>query len=103
MTSSWEDASRCPADQSPGKEQGKRPFNGGQLITLTCQNTRCEYNDTGWVVQIRPDGTIPEPTTERDKFFPKLAGWQKERARDRIQNLEDQLKHEMLPGGEIRR
>jgi len=107
MASSWEDARRCPSDESPGEIVGRRPASresgaapGSQLVTLQCKNTRCAYHETPWVVQINPDNTIPDPITDREKFFPKLPGGQ--RARDVVDMLTRQVERETKPGGEIR-
>jgi hypothetical protein len=54
-----------------------------------------------YLVQINPDGTIPEPTMERDKFFPAVAP-PSQRVRDQARILEEQIKREQKPGMEIR-
>jgi len=77
--------------------------NGGQLVTLTCPNERCEFHEVGWTVQVRPDGTIPDAVApgEREKNFVSQPG---ARARgQRIRELlAEQVELELRGDGEIR-
>ena len=63
----WEDARRCPACNTPGKETGKipAPSGNGNLITLHCVNSQCKDKLIPWYVQVRSDGTIPDPTVHK--------------------------------------
>jgi hypothetical protein len=103
MTATWDEASRCPRHQLTGKEESRRPMKGGvqggELITLTCPQDECEYKDVGWIVQVRPDGTIPDAATTHDKSFDPLPGWRQERGRDTIQNLREEIELSQRPGG----
>ena len=65
--SDWEVARRCPACNVPGHETGKRPApsGDGNLIELHCKNTACPEINLPWYVQVRSDGTIPEPTVHK--------------------------------------
>jgi hypothetical protein len=67
----WDEASRCPRDgQYTGKVVSRKPMGlAGQLVTLECPEDNCPYHDIGWTVQVRRDGTIPEPTMDRPKEF----------------------------------
>lgn len=108
MSATWEEASRCPIHDLKGKEgkpvnlpRGTGAAPGSSLITLTCPQESCEYHDLGWTVQIRPDGTIPDPTLDRDKSFHGMPGWQRERARDRVEDLREEMKRQQRPGAEV--
>lgn len=71
----YEEAARCPKCEEPGQEVAAetRTIRGGaQLRTIYCRNSRCAWCNTPWVVQVNPDGTVPPPTTDRQKSFPKL-------------------------------
>lgn len=62
MSTSWEDANRCPTCNQSGKEVSKRPapdYNGS-LITLACQSSLCPDTSMLWYVQVRADGSIPD-------------------------------------------
>lgn len=53
---------------------GSRRFGiapGTMLHSYQCQNTRCRwYGQIARIIQVNPDGTIPSPTTKREKEFP---------------------------------
>jgi hypothetical protein len=60
-TTTLEEASHCPSCKFPGEANPREQNLGrrGKLITYTCRNERCDWCNTSWVVQVRPDGTIP--------------------------------------------
>ena len=99
MTTSWEDARRCPECEEAGQELSRKPgtqsMRGSSIVTLECPKEHT------WIVQIRPDGTIPDPVKpeDREHYFPKMPGWRKERGRDIIQNIEEDLRRQTQPGG----
>jgi hypothetical protein len=96
----FEEASRCPKCNQPGQvsAQGKVLRHGaGELKTVYCRNSRCEWLDTSWIVQINADGTIPEPTLDRDKSFPTLPD-RTNAVQAQMQRLYDQT----ITGGETR-
>lgn len=103
MTTSWEEASQCPRDQFTGKVTGRRPLpGGGQLVTLVCPGDNCEYADTGWLVQIRPDNTIPDKR-EADRTPKQFVNTMTETAKQQIRDaLAQQVESELKPGTEIR-
>lgn len=104
LSSTWEEASSCPEDGTPGKVQNRRPApGGGQTVTLICNMTRCPYHSDGWVVSIRPDNTIPDkidPRT-RDKEFTPLQ-FSNTRRDNVLAALGQQLTNEQKPGAEVR-
>ena len=64
MATPYEDAIKCPKCSERGDPQGTQPIDGMpgyQALTVYCRNASCRWLDTMWVVQINPDGTIPEP------------------------------------------
>lgn len=98
----YEEVRRCPRCAMPGKPAPGGQLKGGERgstsITFTCENPRCRWCNSGWVVQVRADGTFPPAVTERDKQFPKLPN------NPRIAEGLETLQHlTTQPGAEIRR
>lgn len=80
-----EDAKDCPICNIPGKLAGTSPVAGGsKVLTFLCQNERCRWFDTGWIVQVKPDGTIPERKSG-PKEFASLDVYQKAAAQAEIE------------------
>lgn len=98
MTDTTLDAARrCPKCEQPGVEENRRHMRGGGMsITFGCHNERCRwYGQPGWVVDVRPDGTLPDPDRHRSKAFPKMPDFT-----DRMRETVDkQLERELGPGG----
>lgn len=58
--STHEEASRCPRCQMPGLEASKNPGDKRSTVYVyTCQNERCSWFETQWIVQVQEDGTVP--------------------------------------------
>lgn len=59
-----EEASRCPKCQEVGDQGAPQRSNkpGVNIIPFTCKNERCRWYNTAWLVQVNPDGTIPDPS-----------------------------------------
>jgi hypothetical protein len=58
----FEEASRCPTCGEPGKALQVTNANnyGDRLHHFQCDNAnRCRHYQTGWVVQVSADGSIP--------------------------------------------
>lgn len=73
----FEEAKRCPQCEQPGKPHGTKSAGSrraGTLHIFMCKNENCKWFDTTWSVQVRPDGTIPEPTLDREKSYPMMDG-----------------------------
>jgi len=69
MSSSWEDARRCPKSGDPGEvTKTEHQRGGGRVVTLTCRNERCKWYNTSWLVEFRADGSIPDPDTSRSRM-----------------------------------
>jgi hypothetical protein len=103
MSTSWDEASQCPDDQFTGKVINRKPIRGqGTLVTLECPNERCQYHETGWVVQVRPDNTIPDKldlSTREKQYRNTMTEAAKQQVRDA---LAQQVLDEMKPGSEVR-
>jgi hypothetical protein len=69
----FEEARRCPKCGEPGSDVSQRPGRYGSVMhTIICRNGRCRWFDQpGWLIQVRSDGTIPESDIH-DKSFPKI-------------------------------
>jgi hypothetical protein len=63
VSATWEEARHCPKCGEAGEARGgaratAKP--GVKAQTVYCLNERCSWFSTGWVVQINPDGSIPD-------------------------------------------
>lgn len=63
MNTTFEIAKKCPKCHEPGEEISVQPAPGGngQVHVFVCRNDRCKAVDERWLVQTRPDGTVPNP------------------------------------------
>lgn len=86
---SLEEASHCPKCSQQGELtlQSAGPRVGSKALTYTCKNNLCLWFNTGWVVQVNPDGTIPERKAG-PKQFEKLTPGQETFARDVLHQVE---------------
>lgn len=69
MDTTLDEARRCPCCEELGNLLRKTRISNGFLHVFTCENSRCKKKDREWIVQVRPDGTIPTPSKNRDKQF----------------------------------
>jgi hypothetical protein len=62
---SYEEARKCPKCEEPGEEGAVKPLDRrrGKLQQLWCRNPQCKWYNTSYTVQIRPDGSVPDPDT----------------------------------------
>jgi hypothetical protein len=72
-TPQFTEASKCPICHEPGAPTGQRPAMDGRVhrgtaFTFNCENERCRWKGTGWVVQVLPDGSIPVDKRGPKKF-----------------------------------
>lgn len=87
-------ARRCPKCEEPGVPNGITPAPErymGSFHMYKCDNSRCKGFGKDWLIQVRPDGTIPPPTLNREKSFPQEKGVARERvekARARADELQ---------------
>ena len=90
-TASWEEASRCPRCSQPGNDfkvarvtSGR--MRGGVTHVLKCENERCKWYNTSWVVTVGPNGEIPIRSAG-PKDFPEITPGQASYARRMIEQL----------------
>ena len=58
---SMEEAARCPRCDQPGMQNGSKPGpKRSKVLTYICGNKLCRWYNTGWVVQVGSDGSIPD-------------------------------------------
>lgn len=100
----WEEARRCPKCEEAGQEAGVRhlPRAQGRLVRLMCPNPKCKWFKTYWSVQVRPDGSVPDPDTR-----PRSEGTvilPSDEDVERIQrNAQATLEGSLRPGTELRK
>jgi hypothetical protein len=86
---SYEEAKHCPKCGQQGKlgkthtKLSGRP--GAKLEEWFCQNERCRWYNTPWVIQLNPDGTIPTYDETGDKMYPVIDLARGERAVEQTQ------------------
>lgn len=101
----YEEAKRCPKCQQPGDKVSEHSAGpefkpGTKAHIIMCRNELCRWYDTTWVVQVRPDGTVPDPQIlNRQKNYPDMPVDQ-EVLDEYLQSELDAQRH---PGGEIPR
>jgi hypothetical protein len=89
----FEEAKRCPKCQVPGMEvrEQKLAENKGKVHFIECINPVCKWFQTSWMVQVRPDGTIPDMTKDTDtgeRSFPKMSQEQIDMGRRVMEDIE---------------
>lgn len=83
----FEEAKRCPSCQEPGKQVARQPIGmGGNVYTFSCENERCPNKDERWLVQVNPNGTIPQAGHRGPKAFerPRESTVVMQQARDEL-------------------
>lgn len=93
-TVSFEEAKRCPKCDQPGELQSTRNIKDNEdrpakVHIMRCQNERCQWFETDWVIQQLEDGTVPVREGMEQKTFPKMPGMTQEKAAEQIQNIAD--------------
>ena len=70
---------RCPKCDFAGREEGIRPSSDltKKVMTMICENERCVWFQTGWVITLMLDGSLPpvdapEVLRAKPKAFPVL-------------------------------
>jgi hypothetical protein len=97
-----EEASRCPTCKEPGRHAGtQRPQGlprGTTVKVMTCDNKRCVQVGENWLIQVNPDGTIPQLSRKGPKTFamPGRHSILAQRARDELRLIEFMTLHPEL-------
>lgn len=93
----YDEARRCPKCTELGRDESEKPGpHGSKLHIIRCLNQRCAWYDTTYVVQVNPDGTVPEANTNRPKNFPALPP----RSDEAVERYNQSLLNQTLAGGE---
>jgi len=84
----YEEATHCPRCGEAGREIKKEPGPRRSTIhAFICENERCRWYKTGWVVQELSDGSIPDAVTKGPKSFEPLSPDQEAYARRQLEDL----------------
>lgn len=102
-----EEAGRCPECGFPGRNVSTTVVRspdlapGTQAKIFECVNDRCSWYKTTWVVQVNPDGTIPERAKPENRTHkgPKANPDADRMMRMVQERLENQYQAEIRPGG----
>jgi hypothetical protein len=85
---SWDEARRCPKCKEPGRDARRsRGPKRSTVHLVVCENKRCSWYDTTWVVQVMADGSIPIRKPGLPEY-PSLSGSQEAMARRVLEDLE---------------
>lgn len=90
--SKYEQATHCPICDQPGELSSTNSvpgFPGTKVEGWTCVNERCRWFTTGWIIQINPDGTIPDRTAGPKQYQPLSPG-QETAARDYLRAIQQE-------------
>ena len=99
MDTTYDQARRCPKCNELGKEVGRRAGpRGSTFHTIRCENDRCSWSGTTYLVQVMADGSVAEPTTDRQKSFPEHPTLTTERAEQQALRM---LERSLGNGGEV--
>lgn len=100
-TATLEEAKRCFKCDQPGLEISDMPArerHQGRVKIMECQNPLCLNTGPNgrWIIQVRPDGTIPKQRPSNLRSFPALTPGQQAAA---LRELEDTARRDLR--GEI--
>lgn len=104
MSTTFEEAKKCPKCGNPGDDRRVTPTRNARrqkvdLHHIYCVTELCPWFNTMWLVQINEDGSIPEPGQQLgDKKYPALS---QESATRIEENILRQIELEQKPGTEI--
>jgi hypothetical protein len=88
----FEEAQRCPRCDVVGEITSTRSGpDRSKIHVLTCQNSRCSWFETDWVVQQLEDGTVPlrDTGSRTQKTFPEIPGMTTEKAVKQVKKIAD--------------
>lgn len=84
----FDETTYCPKCNEKGTIVREEPHRGGKIFNINCQNDKCMWFDTGWVVQTKSDGTIAERQAGPKQFEP-LSAHQEAAAKALIAEVKD--------------
>jgi len=105
MSTTMEEAKKCPKCGQPGKEKSIRAATNSrnkpcEIHMIECQSKLCPWFETSWAVQVNEDGSIPDAYSGLgDKQFMRVSPESETRVQEAIQR---QLEAETQPGSEVR-
>ncbi len=67
--STYEEAKSCPKCGNPGRLSASKHSPNGRIETYTCETPVCSWYNTGWALQILPDGTLAQRDQKDGKQF----------------------------------
>lgn len=103
----YEEAKLCPKCGKPGEETKsisvRGMARGTTAKTIYCRTNLCPWENTPWMVQVNPDGSIPPPQdhTGRPKMYSGFEGHDGQ-AEELIRRLKVAAKAETEKGTEIK-
>lgn len=84
-----EEATYCPKCKAQGKMVKETPGSrGGKVFVIHCQNEVCPWLGTGWVVQVKSDGTVAE-RQQGPKVYEHLSAADKRIAEKLLREVRD--------------
>jgi hypothetical protein len=105
MSTTFEEAKKCPKCDNVGKEVGSRPAKTGRgkrctLHVIECVTELCRWYGERYVVQVNEDGSIPDAYSGAlgSKQFPRISQESISRIED---NVRRQLEAEQTKGAEV--
>lgn len=87
----YEEARKCWKCKQYGKLDKTIPCENkadGKVEIFVCESQTCPKFEETWIVQVLPDGTIPERTLGDAKEFPPLTPDQEAFARRQIEEIQ---------------
>lgn len=98
-----EEASACPICKQPGRVviSIRQRVPSGKMATIdtyNCDNERCRWYGTGWVVQLNDDGSIPVRNPNKrggDREFEEMSPIFKQAADHDIEEMRYMMEHGM--------
>jgi hypothetical protein len=100
-----EEAKKCARCSLPGEQVSESPAPtsaglrpGTLVIMVYCRNEECRWYNTGWPIQVNPDGSVPViDHSQTEKNYQNLIP---DEAQQRfIDSVQRQLDAETQPGG----
>lgn len=103
----FEEAKLCPRCKKPGEEASKVPARdmkpGTVVYVIFCRTPGCRWENTSWLIQVNPDGSIPtEDYSKREKKTFPVSESAAQQARDIERAVARERELQQRGGGEVR-